>query len=697
MAPRRSATGKKVSAQGRAKAQEERATKVAALHSTLDEQVTLLTTSEGWKAWLDTAAKFHRYSVGNQLLILAQNENATRIAGYRAWAALGRQVRKGETGLRVLAPMPMRRKDGNDTQDAITPEVDSATDQTGLVLGWKTESVFDISQTDGDPLPHRPAPELLAGAAPEGLWDGLAAIVAAQGFTLERGDCDGANGYTKTVEKIVRVRADVDDAQAAKTLAHELGHVLLHADPAMTDASGRPLCRGLVEVEAESVAYIVASHGGLDSSAYTVPYVAGWGQSSGDAAQAIRATAKRVQTAAKEILTSLDELAEGVTDLSALSTRVAEATSAAKAVRQVAEAAVPTERERIKDATAMAAAWFAGQMDQPTRELLNARGVRDDTIQAQGVGYAPAGWDGLVEHLREHGFTDAELLDSGLASTSRHGNLIDTFRDRIMLPVGSAETGVVGFTARRRDDSNERAPKYLNTKATELYSKSEAVYGLNHINGREPEAVAIVEGPFDALAVTRASGGKILGLAPCGTALTDEQTQRIAALGKPIIVLFDADTAGADATERAWHRLAAAGVTNALIARLPEPGDDPASLAGRSEPQLAAILDLALDFTDNRIITTFDNADMSDAQACVQAMRDALAYVAAERDPQRQADQIQLVAANTAIGPERVAIELDDRKAMVVPGRTSAATPPPEHLLITDQAAGTRIRTAARV
>ena len=118
------------------------------------------------------------------------------------------------------------------------------------MVGVKPVSVFDVSQTDGDPLPEPPEAKLLTGQAPPGLWDALQAFVEAQSYSVSRGDCGEANGVTIFDTRQVRVRADVDDAQAVKTLAHEAGHVLLHAPERRDNFS----CRGVAEVEAESVA-----------------------------------------------------------------------------------------------------------------------------------------------------------------------------------------------------------------------------------------------------------------------------------------------------------------------------------------------------------------------------------------------------------------------------------------------------------
>ena len=172
--------------------------------------------------------------------------------------------------------------------------------------------VWDVSQTDGDPLPEPPMPQLLHGAAPHGLWDGLAAQVAQRGFTLGRAAdaaaIGGANGLTNYLDATVTVRTDMDDAARVKTLAHELAHVMLHG-PANTDATGH---RGVAEVEAESVALMVSAAHGLDTTQYTVPYVASWAASvSVNPVQVVTSTFDRVRQTALTILDHLDTVQVG--------------------------------------------------------------------------------------------------------------------------------------------------------------------------------------------------------------------------------------------------------------------------------------------------------------------------------------------------------------------------------------------------
>jgi len=264
-----------------------RADRLARAHADLVTAIESLTSGDDWQRMLELASRFHHYSANNVFLIMLQRPDATRVAGYRAWHGMGRQVRKGERGIRIFAPFHYRYKVGDDDGTEVS--------HAGI-RGFTTATVFDVSQTEGDALPDV-RPILLDGDDATGLWDSLSVQVNAAGYTVERGDCSGSNGWTDHRMRAVRVRVDVSDAQAAKTLAHELTHVLLHPDTAEYFR-----CRGRSEVEAESVAFLVCQAAGLVSDGYSWPYIAHW---SGGDSQVVRDAARRVVDAAQTILAGL--------------------------------------------------------------------------------------------------------------------------------------------------------------------------------------------------------------------------------------------------------------------------------------------------------------------------------------------------------------------------------------------------------
>ena len=246
-----------------------------------------LTTSEKWTQYLDVQSKFYRYSPNNVMLILLQNPYATRVAGYRAWQALDHQVLAKESALRILAPMTYKKKDA--------PEGESARE----IRGFKLVPVFDISQTEGPDLPD--IASKLEGLAPEGVFAKLTEFAQGIGFRVERPESldSGANGDTSHSEGRIRVVSSNSEAQQAKTLAHEIGHALLH-DPAVETT--RDLARGLKELEAESAAYVICTALGMDTSDYSFGYVAGWAGGAPEALQGIKASTGRIQRAATAVL-----------------------------------------------------------------------------------------------------------------------------------------------------------------------------------------------------------------------------------------------------------------------------------------------------------------------------------------------------------------------------------------------------------
>ncbi|MEQ6902017.1 ArdC-like ssDNA-binding domain-containing protein [Nocardioides sp. YIM 152588] len=308
----------------------DRQAKLEAVQAKLVSAVGELVTGEDWRRALEFAARFRARSFNNTLLIYVQHHSAyeegrvpaptpTYVAGFKQWLSLGRHVVKGQSGYQILAPVTARFA-------SRTPEVDTSwhrlnrSERPGpgevvrsRMIGLRPAYVWDVSQTDGDPIPARPTPSLLQGAAPEGLWDGLATQVEDRGFALrmvpDASALGGANGTTNYATYVVSVRADMEPAARTKTLAHELGHVLLHG-PDNVEATDH---RGVAEVEAESVALMIGAAHGMDTSDYTVPYVSSWAGSvpGKTPVEVVQATADRVRTTALGILDRLATLQAG--------------------------------------------------------------------------------------------------------------------------------------------------------------------------------------------------------------------------------------------------------------------------------------------------------------------------------------------------------------------------------------------------
>jgi DNA primase catalytic core len=240
----------------------------------------------------------------------------------------------------------------------------------------------------------------------------------------------------------------------------------------------------------------------------------------------------------------------------------------------------PITRERMVEINELTQSFFEDRFtDSWGRDYLTGRfGVDLAGDERFRPGQAPAGWTSLVDHLRGRGVRDAEMLATNVATEASTGRLIDRFRDRVMFPV-IHQSEVLGFVGRRRPDltdDDKAGPKYLNTADTPLFHKGAQLFGVVDELLAEGAVPVIVEGPIDAVAVTIASAGLYLGVAPLGTSLTDEQAAQLAAVGRDPIVATDADLAGQVAAERDFWMLTPHGMDPGF-ARFPD-GLDPADL-----------------------------------------------------------------------------------------------------------------------
>ena len=340
--------------------------KLDALHEQLTDAVGELVSGEDWRRAIEFAAKFRTRSFSNSLLIARQHFAAfeagrvpdpepSYVAGYKQWQTLGRQVVKGQPGYMILAPVTGRFATTTPTDaDSWRRLGKFEKPRPGEVVrsrmvGVRPAYVWDASSTTGDaPVPEPPRPVLLEGQAPEGLWDGLAAVIAERGFTVgtvpDAAAIGGANGVTNFTHRTVSVRADMDDLQKVKTLSHELAHIDLGHEDRLGAVGWH---RGIGEVEAESVAAMIGAAHGVDTSIYTLPYVSGWASSVKDKTpvEVVQATGERVRKTASAILNALPTVQLGGGDLPGLSRepRTTERAAPRAAARSAARATVAAD------------------------------------------------------------------------------------------------------------------------------------------------------------------------------------------------------------------------------------------------------------------------------------------------------------------------------------------------------------------
>ncbi|MFC4050238.1 toprim domain-containing protein [Actinomadura syzygii] len=469
-----------------------------------------------WSRWLDQAVVHgRRHDYTGILLIGAQWRGAADVRSYEEWRSAGRQVRKGETGIRVLG-------------------------RTGA-----PRAVFDVTQTEGLPLP---AP----GPPPPGAGRHVAALTA------------------NVPDRVVR------------------------------------------RVEADSIAFLVASWLGLEPAMPAFPDRAFWaGPSLGDR---ILRTARRVHGRAS------GSSRDGIT----------------------------ADAERFFR-TSLDASWVPAYLAE--------RGFPAGVQARWRIGYAPAGRRVLTEHLRTRGHPDDAIVAAGLARRDQAGRLRDTFRDRAVFAIRTVDGAVAGFIGRRRDDAP--GPKYLNGPDTSLFHKGELLYGLHEARDRLAAGArpVVVEGPLDAIAVTLAGPTEYAAVATCGLALTSAQLGALADTADldraGILVALDGDPAGRSGAVRAWERLAGLGGPVELAA-LPV-GRDPAdvlradgrtallqALRGRA-PLLDAAVDAALARAGGTLGTPEER---------LTAIRAASGLIASR--PAEAARQVVRIASRTDVPPALV-------------------------------------------
>lgn len=290
--------------------------KVQELTDKLERGLTELFNSDSYKNYLSTMSKFHNYSFNNTLLIAMQKPEASLVAGYKAWQKnFERHVNKGEKAIRILAPAPYKIKEERDKIDPVTQEI--MLDRDGnpqkeeveiTIPAFRAVSVFDVSQTDGKPIPQLEAKELLSDV--EGYQDMIHAVEAVSPVPIEMEEIAGeSKGYFDREARRIAVQENMSESQTLKTMIHEVAHSMLHNKEMEQDEQARK-DRNTKEVEAESIAYTVCQHFGVDTSEYSFGYIAGW--SSGRDTKELKSSMDTIRRAASELITGIEEQLEEI-------------------------------------------------------------------------------------------------------------------------------------------------------------------------------------------------------------------------------------------------------------------------------------------------------------------------------------------------------------------------------------------------
>ena len=292
---------------------EKPADKLKEITDRLEQGITELFESERYKEYLRVMSKFHNYSFNNTLLIAMQKPDASLVAGFSSWKNnFGRNVMKGEKGIKIIAPSPftvkqeVEKTDPQTGKPVIGKDGKPVTEEKEIkVPAYKVVSVFDVSQTEGRELPDIAVDELTGDV--DRFKDFFAALEQASpvpvGFEKIEG---GAHGYYHLEEKRIAIDEGMSDLQTLKTAIHEIAHAKLHdIDLNAPKEEQKPrVDRRTREVEAESVAYTVCQHYGLDTSDYSFGYVAGW--SSGKELAELRGSLETIRNTAAEMINAID-------------------------------------------------------------------------------------------------------------------------------------------------------------------------------------------------------------------------------------------------------------------------------------------------------------------------------------------------------------------------------------------------------
>ena len=292
---------------------EKPAEKLKEITDRLEQGITELFESERYREYLRVMSKFHNYSINNTLLIAMQKPDASLVAGFSAWKNnFERNVMKGQKGIKIIAPSPykikqeMQKIDPHTQKPIIGKDGKPVTEEKEVTIpAYKVVSVFDVSQTEGKELPDIAVDELTGDV--DRYKDFFAALEKTSPVPIAFENIEGgSHGYYHLEDKRIAINEGMSELQTLKTAIHEIAHAKLHDIDLNAPKDEQPrVDRRTREVEAESVAYTVCQHYGLDTSDYSFGYVAGW--SSGRELSELKSSLETIRSAAAEIINSIDE------------------------------------------------------------------------------------------------------------------------------------------------------------------------------------------------------------------------------------------------------------------------------------------------------------------------------------------------------------------------------------------------------
>ena len=279
------------------------------------------------------------------------------------------------------------------------------------------------------------------------------------------------------------------------------------------------------------------------------------------------------------------------------------------------------KQERLRNLCKEAARYFHEQLNSPAgtpgREYIAKRGLSRGTVTRFGLGFAPDGWSGLLDTMTKKGYTKDELLDAGLVLKSQKGSFYDRFRNRLMFPIIDVRGNVIGFGGRVMDDSK---PKYLNSPETSIFNKRRNLFALNVAKKSTQGRIILTEGYMDAIALHQY--GFDCAVASLGTALTEEHAQLLAKYTNQVVLTYDGDEAGQNATRRAIPILERAGLQIKIL-RMQGAKDPDEYLKKFGPDKFRVLLDRSENQAEYRLLSLQNQYDLSQDDQRVAFLKEA--------------------------------------------------------------------------
>lgn len=311
--------------------------------------------------------------------------------------------------------------------------------------------------------------------------------------------------------------------------------------------------------------------------------------------------------------------------------------------------------KRMYDINIQAARYFYTNLKRfkAPYEYLKGRGITDETIKKFGIGFSLDNWQGIRSYLKQRGFSEEEILELGLTTKNEKGNIYDRFRNRIIFPVFNVSGRVIGFGGRVLDDSK---PKYLNSPETPIFHKGTNLYGLNlAIKNNQARTVIMVEGYMDVISLSQQGVTNVV--ATLGTALTEGQCKLLKRYIDTVIVSFDSDVAGQNATIRGLEILQKSGF-DLKILQIPSGKDPDEFIRSFGREKFLNLVDGALPIIDFKLRMAEKGIDFSKQEMVIKYLK-RVVNVLKNLDPLEKAVYIKQVSEKSGIGEEAIMESLD--------------------------------------